>query len=47
MAQLHFLDFAVISVTTRKIHLYVRKKSLLGKVIINFFHQIVVNNLSA
>ena len=43
----HVLDFDVISVTTRKTHLYARKKSLLGKVSMIFLHQIIVNNLLA
>ena len=44
---LHFLDFVVISVTTRKTQSYTRKKSLLEKVRLHFLHQIIVNNLLA
>ena len=38
MTPLCFPDFDVISVTTEK-------KSLLGKVSLNFLHEIIVNNL--
>ena len=44
---LHFLDFNVICVTTRKTQSYARKKSLPGKVDLNFLHQIIVDNLLA
>ena len=45
MAQLYFLDFAVISVTTRKTESYAIRKKVLGKVCLNFLNQIIVNNL--
>ena len=47
IAPLHFLDFDVIILTTRKTRSYVRKKSLLGKVSVNFLHQIIACNLLA
>ena len=45
IAQFHFLDLDVDSVTTRKTRSYARKKSLLGKVSLFSLHLITVNNL--
>ena len=47
MTPLHFLDFDVISVTTRKMQSYARKKCVLIKVSLNFLDQIIVDNLLA
>ena len=46
MTQLHFLDIDIVSVTTRKMQSYTRMKWLLGKVGLNYLHQIIVNLLA-
>ena len=44
---LHFLEFEVISVMTRKIQSHAWIKSLLKKESFDFLHQIIANNLLA
>ena len=44
---LHFLDYDVVSVTTRKTLSYAKDKLLLGKVSLAFHYQIIVNALLA
>ena len=47
MTPLHFLNFDVINATIRKTQTYVKKKSLLGNIMLNFHQYMIVNNLLA